>query len=118
MEDEHAVVCLFCGYNTQTRTLGTTKKVASQTGGDKFKWQLPGVICLVLLFVLVLLQNLFILWLGRDARGKDGFINNNLYSEPIFLWATMITAGILWAMGRFVLKRLVLEPTPPEEEIS
>ena len=41
----HAIICLFCGYNTQLRTVGQTKKVVATTGTDWAKWTTPGIIC-------------------------------------------------------------------------
>jgi len=115
MESEAAVICLYCGYNTQTRTLGKTKRVFRQSGADKAKWLMPGILCLGLIFGLMLLQNYYILGLGGQFRGEDGWLWKLLFSEPVYLWLTLMVAGVAWVVGRFVFKRLILEPTPPEE---
>src|SRR5262249_45931863 len=47
MPHEDARICLQCGFDTQTRTLGTTKKTREPTGGEKFVWLLPGILCIV-----------------------------------------------------------------------
>ncbi len=47
MESDDAIICINCGYNTQTRTRAETKRVYDTTGGDKFMWLLPGIICAV-----------------------------------------------------------------------
>ena len=31
-----AIICLWCGYNTQTRVLGQTTKTVEKTGGEHF----------------------------------------------------------------------------------
>jgi len=117
MESETAVICLYCGYNTQTRTLGKTKRLVHQTGGDKAKWLMPGIGALIGLLVLILLQNLYIFVLGGSMRGEDSFLTM-FFSEPVYLWLTLICAGVLWVVGRFVFKRLILEPTPPENVVE
>ena len=48
MEDAEAIICLTCGYNTQTRTQGRTEKTIANTGGDYVLWLLPGVVDVLL----------------------------------------------------------------------
>jgi DNA-directed RNA polymerase subunit RPC12/RpoP len=114
MESEAAIICLYCGYNTQTRSLGQTKRVIQQTGGDRVKWLMPGIGFFLLLLVLVLFQNYYTLSLGASFRGEEGFLWSALCSEPLYLWLTLISAAAMWFVGRFVFNRLILEPTPPE----
>jgi DNA-directed RNA polymerase subunit RPC12/RpoP len=118
MESETAVICLFCGYNTQTRTLGQTQRVIQTTGGDKFKWLMPGIACAVGILVLVALQNYYILGIGPKFRAEEDWMIAIFFSEPLFLWLTLILAAAIWLAGRFAYKRLILEPTPPEEQIE
>src|SRR5262245_57559162 len=80
MESEDAIVCLYCGYNTQTRTAAQTKRVVHQSGVDKTKWILPGVLTLCGMFLLVLLQLLYVLGLGGMTRGVDWWLWNLLCS--------------------------------------
>jgi DNA-directed RNA polymerase subunit RPC12/RpoP len=114
MQSEAAIICLYCGYNTQTRTLGQTTRVIQQTGGDRVKWLMPGIGFFFLLLALVLFQNYYTLSLGASFRVEEGWFWGMLCSEPIYLWLTLISAAVLWFVGRFVFKRLILEPTPPE----
>jgi DNA-directed RNA polymerase subunit RPC12/RpoP len=114
MESEAAIICLYCGYNTQTRTLGQTTRLVQQTGGDRVKWLMPGIGCFLLLLALVLFQNYYTLSLGASFRTEEGWLWGMLCSEPLYLWLTLISAAVLWIVGRFVFKRLILEPTPPE----
>lgn len=53
MESEEAVICLHCGYNTQTRTRYESKVLEEQTGQDKFMWLLPGILCCVGILLLI-----------------------------------------------------------------
>jgi DNA-directed RNA polymerase subunit RPC12/RpoP len=118
MESETAVICLYCGYNTQTRSLGKTQRVARQTGGDRFQWLMPGVLSLLGLLALVFLQCLLVLGLGAKYRNEDWWVANLFFNEPAYLWITLIVAGVMWGVGRFVFKRLILEPTPPEQVLE
>jgi DNA-directed RNA polymerase subunit RPC12/RpoP len=115
MENETAIICLYCGYNTQTRTLGKTRRVVQLTGSDKFMWLLPGIGCVLALMVLVLLHNYYILNLGASFRADDWWLYGLLFSEPAYLWLTLFAAGGIWFVGRIAFKRLILEPTPPED---
>jgi DNA-directed RNA polymerase subunit RPC12/RpoP len=114
MESEAAIICLYCGYNTQTRTLGQTTRTVQQTGSDRIKWLMPGIGCFFGLLLLVLFQNYYTLNLAASFRTEDGWLWSMLSSEPLFLWLTLISAAVLWIIGRFVFKRLILEPKPPE----
>jgi DNA-directed RNA polymerase subunit RPC12/RpoP len=113
MESEAAIICLYCGYNTQTRTLGITKSVVAQTGGDKAKWLTPGIGAALLILTLILFQNFYVFGIGGWFRGEDAWWTL-VFTEPIYLWLTLIIAGVSWVIGRFAFKRLLLEPTPPE----
>jgi DNA-directed RNA polymerase subunit RPC12/RpoP len=117
MQNADAIICVYCGYNTQSRKLGKTEHTVHQTGADKFQWLLPGIGCLVAVFVLIFLQNIYILKFGVESRGSDSWVNM-IYTEPVYLWVTMIGAGIIWTLGRFAFKRLVVEPTPPEQSVN
>jgi hypothetical protein len=117
MEDADAIICLFCGYNTQTRKLGQTKKVVQQTGVDRAAWLTPGVICAALIFVFVIVDVLYVFGLPVWTRGGwelwTWFTN-----EPAKLWITLIILACIWGMGKFAYKRILIEPTPPEEELD
>src|SRR6516164_9291454 len=61
MESEEAVICLYCGYNTLTRTWGKTDKVIEMTGGEHFMWLLPGLACALAIFLMVIFLILYCL---------------------------------------------------------
>jgi DNA-directed RNA polymerase subunit M/transcription elongation factor TFIIS len=117
MESYDAVICLYCGYNTQKRIVGKTKRVFHQTGWDKFRWLLPGIACLLLILVLILVQHLYILVFGASKRGQEDWVSY-LCCEPVYLWLTMMVCAAVWGTGLFVFKRLVIQPTPPEDELA
>ena len=53
MESEDAVVCLNCGYNTQTREQFQTRKVHDLGGGEHFIWLLPGIACALAVLIVI-----------------------------------------------------------------
>jgi DNA-directed RNA polymerase subunit RPC12/RpoP len=118
MATEDAIICLFCGYNTQSRTLGKTKRVIATTGGDWAGWSGPGIACLLGIVFVVLLQMTYTVALPYWTRNDDMWLWNMLCSEAMYLWITMILVACIWPMGIFVFKRLVVEPKPPESEID
>jgi DNA-directed RNA polymerase subunit RPC12/RpoP len=118
MVSEDAVIRLFCGYNVQTRRTGETRKVKARTGGDWAGWITPGIACAVGILLLALNQIIWIFWLGSMAAGTDAFIWNVGSSEAWRWWMTVLILGIIWGLGRFAFKRLIVEPTPPEVELD
>jgi DNA-directed RNA polymerase subunit RPC12/RpoP len=118
MESEDAVICLYCGYNVQTRKVGQTKKVLATTGGDWAARVTPGIACVVGILLLALNQIIWIFWLDVQARGTDSFIWNIGTSEAWRWWMTCVILGMIWGMGQFAFKRLIVEPTPAEIELD
>jgi DNA-directed RNA polymerase subunit RPC12/RpoP len=118
MVSEDAVVCLFCGYNVQTRRTGETRKVKARTGGDWAGWITPGIACAVGILLLALNQIIWIFWLGSMDAAHDSFFWYVGSSEAWRWWMTVIILGIIWGLGRFAFKRLIVEPTPPEVELD
>jgi hypothetical protein len=112
MENEEAIICLYCGYNTQTREMGATKKTIALTGGEHFVWLLPGLLCVLGIVFLVNLDIFFcILFPGLVQDSWMDFLDH----ESVRLWTVITTQMIAWALGYFAFKRLVLEPMPPEK---
>lgn len=112
MASEEAVICLFCGYNTMTRTWGKTEKVIEMTGGEHFMWLLPGLACaltIVLLILFLIAYCVVIPYYSRDEWYE--FADH----ESIRMWLTSITLSIIWGLGFFTFKRLVLNPLPPDK---
>ena len=118
MESEDAVICLFCGYNVQTRRIGETKKVLARTGGDWAAWITPGIACAAGILLLALNQICWIFWLGSMAESSPWFLWDIGSSEAWRWWMTAMILGIIWGMGQFAFKRLIVEPIPPEVELD
>jgi predicted Zn finger-like uncharacterized protein len=109
LEDDEAVVCLHCGYNTQTRAAVRLKKTVETTHGDRFSWLMPGFISAGGMLLLILLL-LFYCVTMPDILG-DSF----LVSESVRMWLTLILLAVMWPLGRYATNRLVFNPTPPEK---
>jgi DNA-directed RNA polymerase subunit RPC12/RpoP len=118
MESEDAVICLYCGYNVQTRKIGQTKKVLETTGGDWAEWTLPGILNAGGILVLCLLHICWIIWTSVQWRYSEMWLWYITASEAFRMWMTFFLLGGLWAMGVFAYKRLIVETTPPEKELD
>jgi DNA-directed RNA polymerase subunit RPC12/RpoP len=114
MENEMAIICLHCGYNTQTRQLGATKKVIAKTGSEHFLWLLPGFLCLAGIILFMNLDIFFCLLIPDMVRGESGW--GLLDHESMRLWAVIISLFAIWGLGYFSFKRLIMNPVPPEKE--
>jgi DNA-directed RNA polymerase subunit RPC12/RpoP len=118
MESEDAIVCLHCGYNTQTRTRAQMKKVADVTGKEIFLWQLPGYICAVLSLALLGL----VLWMlfDVDARTIQSKEKKDLQKvlDCTCLWLGIGSLFGIYKLGRFAVRRLFYDNQPPEVEIK
>jgi len=112
MESEEAVVCLYCGYNTLTRTWGKTAKVIEMTGGEHFMWLLPGLACALAIFLMVIFLILYCLVLPYYSRGEWYEFSDH---ESLRMWTTTIMLSIMWGLGYFAFNRLVLNPKPPDK---
>jgi hypothetical protein len=116
MESEDAVICLTCGYNTRTRTRSRTRKVQEQTGMDVFLWLLPGIACVIGILVIL---GLFIWYCAAFFPDPDP-LKNEWYDfwkyHTCKIWVGVFAAFAVFYMGRFSIRRLITENTPPEIE--
>jgi DNA-directed RNA polymerase subunit RPC12/RpoP len=112
MESEDAVVCLHCGYNTLTRSLGHTEKTIETTFGDHFRWLWPGIACA---FTLVLIVVGYLYFCFQIPEVTKGHWTSFLDHESMRLWLCLMLLAGMWGIGMFVFKRLLIEPMPPEK---
>lgn len=113
LENEDAIVCLNCGYNSQTRQHIRTTRTYEHTGNDKFLWLLPGIICAVL--VLVFIGVPVVLWLTLPTpTGDSGEPWWYYWIKAMQWWGTIFSLVAIWLLGKFAVKRLILHPDPPE----
>jgi DNA-directed RNA polymerase subunit RPC12/RpoP len=111
-----ALICLHCGYNTQTRKIATTKKIIEHTGGERFVWLLPGLLCALGVFILFAMQ-MFYCFALPDIIDKDSWVNM-FNHESMRLWIGLILLGFMWGLAYFAHKRLIFQPTPPEKTMD
>lgn len=119
MESDDAIICLDCGYNTQTRQRAQTLKVIRTTFLEWALWLGPGILCAAALVPLA--GVLVYLWADRlswhvslptlpfEPNG-DPPKDRQLYLR---IWGGVFTAAIMFFSARFAFKRLVLHFKPP-----
>jgi hypothetical protein len=113
LESEDAVVCLHCGYNTQTRQQFRTRKVQDITFGDRFKWLLPGILC-VLAILLLIGGDIFYVMKMQDLVADEWY--DFLGGTAWKLWVVIFSLFGMFFAGRYAFIRLVLDNRPPEVE--
>jgi hypothetical protein len=114
--EEGAILCLHCGYNTQTRQHFETRRTLEHTGAEKVLWILPAVVCIIL--VLCLLGFIIFVWVqfpGLEKENKEAWWVVIVYGLFARIYSTVFSLAIMWTAGKFAFKRLVLHPTPPEK---
>ena len=111
MLSAEAVICVHCGYNTLTRVHGETKKLIAVTPMEHFIYLLPGLSAAVM-FVAIIISLLFYDTVLTDwfEGTKMGWIT----AEWARMWSTIILLGLLWAVGMFAVKTVVMAPKPPD----
>ena len=113
MESEEAVICVFCGYNTQTREWGQTVKTMSVTAGQHIVHLLPGFFFLIMLIVFIVGLLLFCLELPALVQNTWASI---LDHESSRMWIILLAMLFMWAFGMLAFRRLVLNPKPQEKK--
>jgi ribosomal protein S27E len=113
MESADAIICLHCGYNTMSRSHVGTKKVYDVTGGDQFLWLLPGILCVVAIFLLIGFDAFYLLAM-RSLTNGEWF--EFLGSTACQLWTVILSLFAMFYAGRFAIRRLIFDNTPPEIE--
>jgi hypothetical protein len=116
MESDDAIICLTCGYNTRTRERARKRRVRDHTGMDTFLWLLPGIACVIGILVVL---GLFIWYCVGFVPDPDPLKNEWYDFWKHFtckIWVGVFGAFALFYMGRFSIRRLIKENTPPEVE--
>jgi DNA-directed RNA polymerase subunit M/transcription elongation factor TFIIS len=114
MESAEAIICLTCGYNTRTRLRAETKLVHDTTGMDWFVWLTPGILCALAVIGLTTWDIIYWVKIEDWVEGSDWWWwLGHLF---IKMWGTVITLFIMYHLVRFAVKRLILDPVPPEIE--
>jgi DNA-directed RNA polymerase subunit RPC12/RpoP len=111
--EEGDIICLNCGYNTQTRVKTATKMTIENTPMEWFLWLTPGVVCAFT--VLVMLGAIAFLWIYFDHHTEDGSPRQGIFFMKVY--GSVTAAFIGWYCGRFSFKRLIKNYHPPEKEL-
>lgn len=116
MESKDAIICLFCGYNTLTRTWGKTEKVKAVSFGKHFLYLLPAMLAVLFL----ILQLLFLLYycLIMPYHVANAAWLSWTDHESMRMWTVFTTMFDVWPIGIYAYKRLILEPKPKEESLD
>jgi hypothetical protein len=113
MSSADAVLCIHCGYNTQTRQRVGTKKTYETTASDRMSWLMPGFLCLGGIFVLIVLDLILCLAVPRIVDEQSDW--SVLAARPVRLWSVIFSILIMVGLGKFAFQRLVVNPNPPEK---
>jgi len=113
--EEEDIICINCGYNTQTRAHIRIERTYANTPGDIFAWLLPGIFCVVGIFCIIGFDLFW--WFGLEEffwKPMDDFFGFSSISNGLKVWEVVISLFVMWFMGKYAFKRLILNPTPPE----
>jgi len=113
---EKDVVCLNCGYNTQTRSRSETKRTVTNTGTDQFMYLLPGFACCLGILALIGFDVWFWFGLASTWEGMDHSMENRSFSMGIRTWIVIMSLFGIYKLGRFAVNRLIINPVRPERE--
>lgn len=113
LNNPDAVICLDCGYNLRTRQRVATIKVEETTPGDRLSWLLPGFLSLLGIFLLIGFDLFYCLLLPKLLVKNSSW--EFLTYGGIRLWIVIFSVFIMLVLARFAFRRLIREPTPPEQ---
>ncbi len=122
MLSEEAIICVECGYNTQTREKGNTRKTIEPTGMEVFLWLLPGI--LHALLVICIITWLIIHWafLGQWMGVYNTPPNTEWYTfldhQSMKIWFTVPLLFVLVNSTWAAILRLAINNEPPEIELK
>jgi hypothetical protein len=141
LESADAIICLSCGFNLRTRETHKMKKIHATTQEDHFMWLLPGILCIVGVFAMLVVWLFFHFFLPkiifgekwnavldlpeidgsrRKAAGNDRLGNDSFWSWLFHpgceIWIIIAFVAASAYCIKFAVLRLILHPTPPERE--
>lgn len=113
-----AIICVYCGFNSRTRTWNRTKKLVDKTPGDYILWHLPAIISSVVVVLGLVLLGVYFWkvpgWADANPNDTLPWLLNTLFFK---IYMTVMVLYLVWSLGFYALKRFVYFPHPPEEEI-
>jgi hypothetical protein len=117
MLSEDAVICVECGYNTQTREQGRTKMVVEPTGMDVFLWLLPGILNVLLCIIIIAWIIIHWCFLAGWVDDPEVWYWYAILHLSCRIWTTVALLFALAGAGFYAFKRLILNNEPPEVEM-
>jgi predicted Zn finger-like uncharacterized protein len=114
MESRDAVICLYCGYNLETREKARMRKIREVTGWDVFKWLLPGILCALAVVGLITWDILYCVFINDwiDEEAWYSFIGGG----GVKMWLVIPTLFMIYYAAKFAIRRLIFNYTVPEVE--
>jgi DNA-directed RNA polymerase subunit M/transcription elongation factor TFIIS len=116
MESREAVICLFCGYNLETREKARMRKIREVTGWDKFKWWLPGILCALAVIIMATGDILYCALVNKESFGGEDVWYSFLGGLAIKMWIVIPTIFLMYYGTKFAIRRLIFNYTVPEVE--
>lgn len=108
-----AVICVHCGYNTLTRQQGETKKLYTVTRQEHFMYLVPALSAAGV-FVGLIIAMIFYDTVVPSMLAGSGM--SWITHESLRMWTTLVLLALLWAIGTFAFRVLVMAPRPPDVE--
>jgi hypothetical protein len=97
-----------------SRQRARTRKVRDTTGGDIFVWLLPGIICALVVVILITADLLYIFLIDKEDFNDAWY--DFIGGKALKIWISVILIFFEFVAGRFAVKRLIFNNTPPEIE--
>lgn len=126
MESAEALICLNCGYNTRTRQRPEVRQVYAPTAMEWFLWWLPAILCILIMIGMLVWYIIF--WMRIEGWMADSWFEDEPGPPRTFLgglgpgfmrlYLGLFTAFCYVPLIRFVVKRLIKNPRPPERKIK
>jgi predicted Zn finger-like uncharacterized protein len=126
LEEEGQIICLHCGYNTETRELGRRRRTKALTGWDWFWWLLPPILSVMAFFIClaefinIVIQFIFFrdYYYAKAVENGGDFASffKSMYNCSV-LWESVLCLFCMYWAGKYAIKRLIYNFRPPEEEI-
>ena len=115
MEDDNAIICLYCGYNTLTRQAGKVEKTIGITSQQHLIYLLPALgtavfCCCAILFLLYFC-------LIYPYHVSNTFLEFTDH-ESVRLGLILSFLAIIWSGGMFCFKKFIENPKPDEVKLE
>jgi hypothetical protein len=115
MESREAIICLFCGYNLDTREKARMRKIRDVTKWDVFVWWLPGIACALAVITMITGDILYCALVNRDTFGQEVWYDF-LGGLICKMWTVIPSIFLIYYAAKFAIRRLVFNYTVPEVE--